>query len=239
MKRTFSAVGFPILALLLALATSSLTESLDVANAALLLAVAIAAAALIDWIAGLTTAFVGALALNYFHTEPVHSLRITSGSDIVAVTLLAALGVVVSAATAFRVSERVRRYHASLSGELVAGLERRLPIPALWRTVIDGEATELATLTAQLVPSGSRRLPVIARHDTRPDEKLSNHEFVRIPASGAVIVLRDPRLTRDLVLTPRDGKTSVDTRRSVVFMFADTVELSLAHLGGDRDRMSV
>ena len=238
MKRALSVVGFPVLALLVALSTSSLTDSMAVANAALLLAVVIVTAALVDSIAGLTTAVVGALALNYFHTEPVHSLRITSRSDVVAVILLAALGIVVSAATAFRVSERVRQYHSSLSKDVANRMERGQSAPALWRTAIDGEAAELAGLTARLVPSGSQRLPVIARHDTRFDESSSDHQYVRIPASGAVVVLRDPRLGRDLVLTPRDGQSTIDAQRSTVFMFADTIELSLAHLGGDGDRMA-
>jgi Domain of unknown function (DUF4118) len=238
MKRIVSVIGFPILAVVVALATSSLTESLEVANASLLLALVIASAALVDWIAGVATAIVGAVTLNYFHTEPVHSLRITSGSDVVAVVLLAALGIVISAATVFRVSERVRQYHASLSREVGLGITRDQPAPALWRTAIDGEAAELAGLTARLVPAGSQRLPVIARHDTRPDETSSNHQIVRIPASGAVVVLRDPRLGHDLVLSPRDGQTATDARRSVIFMFADTVELSLAHLGDGHARMS-
>ena len=124
MKRAFSVVGFPVLALLVALSTSSVTDSMEVANAALLLAVVIVTAALVDSIAGLSTAVAGALALNYFHTEPVHSLRITSRSDVVAVILLAALGIVVSAATAFRVSERVRQYHSSLSKDVANRMER-------------------------------------------------------------------------------------------------------------------
>ncbi|MBU3703596.1 MAG: DUF4118 domain-containing protein, partial [Ilumatobacteraceae bacterium] len=79
MKRSAAAVLLPVVAFLVALATSSVRDSLQVANVALVLAAVIVGAALVDWLAGLTTAVVGAVALNYFHAEPVHSLRITSG----------------------------------------------------------------------------------------------------------------------------------------------------------------
>lgn len=238
MKRSAAAVLLPVVAFLVALATSSVRDSLQVANVALVLAAVIVGAALVDWLAGLTTAVVGAVALNYFHTEPVHSLRITSGADVVAVALLAALGVAVSTATALRVSERVRRYHASLSLSAADALTRPQPAPALWHAAVDAESAELAMLSARLVPSGSERLPVIARHDSGPDDRMTVNGTVRIPATGAVVVLRDPRLRRDLVLVPRDAGTSPEVRRAAVLMLADNVELSLSQPDGASGRLA-
>lgn len=237
MRRITAVIILPLVALAAALATSKFHDSMGAANAALLLATIIVAAALVDWTAGLATAVVGAVALNYFHTEPVHSLRITATSDIVAVALLSCLGIAASAATAFRVSERLRRYHASMSRLGAASLARRQPAPTLWHSAVDAESTDLALLDAHLVPAGSERLPVIARHATAPDERTSAHETVRIPATGAVVVLRDPRLHRDLILTPRDATTSPEVRRTAVFMLADSVELCLSHPGQVNGRL--
>lgn len=229
MKRITVAAIFPFVAFAAALATSSFHDSMGVANAALLLAVIILVAATVDWVSGLTTAVVGAIALNYFHTEPVHSLRVTATSDVVAIALLSSLGIAASAATALRVSKRMGRYHASISRRGADSLTQRQPAPALWHSAVDVESTELALLDAHLVPAGTERLPVIARHTPELNEHSSAHGTVRIPASGAVVVLRDPRIHRDLVLTPRDATTSPEVRRTAVFMLADSIELSLSH----------
>ena len=207
---------------------------MGVADSALLLAAIIVAAALADWAAGIITALVAAIALTYFHTEPVHSFRITETSDLIAVLLLAGLGIAVSAATAFRVGERVRNYHSSVSKGAAAALARarrsELPAAALWHAVVDAECAELALLNAQLVPSGTSRLPVIARHALGPDESKTDHELVTIPATGAVVVLRDPRLGVDVVLSPREGHDATELRRRTVFMFADNLELAISHM---------
>ncbi|NBN89205.1 MAG: DUF4118 domain-containing protein [Actinobacteria bacterium] len=228
MKRSITAVILPVSAFVVALTTSSVRDSMEIANVALLLAAIIVGSALIDWTAGLTTALVGAVSLNYFHTEPVHSLRITATSDVIAVALLGFLGVAVSAGTALRVSERVRRYHASLALSGAEALTRPQPAPTMWHAAVDAESAELAMLSARLVPSGTERLPVIARHAAGPDDRTSPQGTVRIPAGGAVVVLRDPRLHRDLVLSPRDAGTTLEVRRAAIFMLADNVELSLS-----------
>ncbi|MBU6226696.1 MAG: DUF4118 domain-containing protein [Acidobacteria bacterium] len=238
MKRSIAVLVFPLVALALAIATSSVRNEMGVANTALLLAAIIVGAAVIDWTAGLVTACVGAIALNYFHTEPIHSLRITRTPDIFAVILLVALGSAVSAATALQVSERMRHYRTSLSQAAATDLRKKQHAPALWRAAVDAESVDLGLVDAHLVPSGTVRLPVIARHATTPDEQLSFHERVTIPATGAVVVLRDPRLHMDLVVEPREAGTSPDLRRSTIFMFADSVELSLTHVDGSNGRLS-
>lgn len=229
MKRSASAVAFPVVAFVVAAATSALHGSMEVANAALVLAVVIVIAGTIDWVAGLSTAIVGAGSLNYFHTEPVHSLRITATSDLVSVLLLVALGGIVAAATAIRVTERVRRYHASLSRSARLAVNRSQPATAMWHAAIDAESAALAQFSSRLVPAGSERLPVVARHAGGPDDESSARGSVTIPATGAVVVLRDPRLGVDLVLSPRATGSSSEVLRSTVFMLADSVELCLSH----------
>ena len=62
-------------------------------NVALFLAVVVVAAGVLGRRAGgWITALGAALSFNFFHTRPVHTLRIASGRDVITVVLLAALG---------------------------------------------------------------------------------------------------------------------------------------------------
>lgn len=239
MKRLVSTVASTGIVLVVAVATASVRDSIEVANTALLLAIVIVAAAVIDWVAGLVTATAGAVALNYFHTEPIHSMRITRTPDVIAVILLVALGASVSAATAFRVTERVRRFHSSVADAALSDLTTKQPASNLWRSAIDVECSDLGLLNARLAPSGTERCPVIARHGRVPDERSSFHELVTIPSTGAVVLLRDPRLSMDLVVEPRQSGSSAEVRRSTILMLADSLELALTHLDGPNGRLTM
>src|SRR5215213_566664 len=85
---------------------------LTLANAALAMAVLTVAVALVDWLAGITTSIAAALSLNYFHTEPFHTLRVTDERDVVSIVLLALLGVAVSAVSAYRIRRNVHQIRA-------------------------------------------------------------------------------------------------------------------------------
>ena len=93
----------PLLAIAVAWATGTVSGDMSVANAALALAFVCVAAALVRPLAGFVTSAVAALALNYFHTIPIHSLRMTEADEIVTVVLLVLLGSAVSVATTLRV----------------------------------------------------------------------------------------------------------------------------------------
>ena len=90
------------------------------ANVALVMAALTVLFALVDWLAGLTTSVAAALALNYYHTEPFHTLRVTDSRDVLSIVLLLVLGLTVSAATAFRVRRGV--HHIRADAPLAAGL---------------------------------------------------------------------------------------------------------------------
>lgn len=65
-------------------------------NVALLLTVVVVASALLGGRrGGATTALSAALSYNFFHTRPIHTLRIASGRDVLTVVLLAVTGVAV------------------------------------------------------------------------------------------------------------------------------------------------
>lgn len=71
-------------------------DTLGSTNVALLLAVIVVAAGIMGHRrGGWTTAAGAALSFNFFHTQPVHTLRISAGRDITTVALLGALGVLV------------------------------------------------------------------------------------------------------------------------------------------------
>ncbi|HEY5422049.1 MAG TPA: DUF4118 domain-containing protein, partial [Ilumatobacteraceae bacterium] len=104
--RTAIVLG-PVLVIAVAWATGTDRTDMTIANTALVLAFISVAAALISPLAGFVTSAVAALALNYFHTTPVHSLRMTEPGEILTVVLLVLLGSMVSIATTMRVRSKV------------------------------------------------------------------------------------------------------------------------------------
>jgi K+-sensing histidine kinase KdpD len=72
----------PVLVIVVAWATDTVGSDMSIANAALVLAFVCVAAALVSPIAGFVTSAAAALALNYFHTTPVHSLRMTEADEV-------------------------------------------------------------------------------------------------------------------------------------------------------------
>jgi hypothetical protein len=84
---------------------SPTTHSLGQVNVALLLAIVVAAVAAGGGrFAGAVSGGTAAVAYNFFQTEPVHSLRMDHGRDVVTVLLLAVVGVSVG-----ELSRRMRR----------------------------------------------------------------------------------------------------------------------------------
>lgn len=74
-------------------------------NIALLLALVVTAAGIVGRRRGaLATALSAALSYNFFHTEPIHTLRIAAAKDIFTVALLAGLGVLVGELSQRRVT---------------------------------------------------------------------------------------------------------------------------------------
>lgn len=105
----------PVVAIAVAGLLSRVRTDASGANVALALAIVVAVAALAGRAAGLTTAAAAALAYNFFHTEPYHSLRIHAARDVVTVALLATLGIIVSEVSAWR-----RREHTSAAASVGA-----------------------------------------------------------------------------------------------------------------------
>lgn len=221
--RTAAVVGGPVLAVILAWLTGTADDDISVANVALLLAFVCVAAALLRPLAGVATSIAAALALNYFHTVPVHSLRMSDPQEATSVVLLMALGLSVSAATTLRVRSRVSAHHSSTataaSGELLSALRTGGPLPAVWITAVQAACRSGAAIDVQLVADAPRDMPVVGTRSTRDDDALV------VPETGAVLPL--PGGGGELVLRPQDGMGSVTVNRTTLVQFAEQVALAL------------
>jgi len=199
------------------------------ANVALVMAVVTVLFALLDWLAGLTTSVAAALALNYYHPEPFHTLRVTDSRDMLSIGLLLVLGLTVSAATAFRVRQNVHHIRKADIGaaaeELRATLTVNNPAPLVWSAAIATPANDLGLVLARIERTAPGNIPEIGR--PAGSYQLLEADLV-LPVYGAALRLerRHPE-GRWLVLTPRDGMGPLTLDRRAVMAFADTIELAL------------
>jgi len=138
---------FPVIAVIISWSTASVRESIGVANVALVLAIVTTCAALLRWEAGILTSLFAASTLNFFHTEPVRSFRITSQADLVMITLLMLIGLGVSSITASRVRRVAQQFHSD-------------------------DASDLLKVNIQLLQDVSTELPVISRRPELSDGDL-------------------------------------------------------------------
>jgi hypothetical protein len=227
----------PLLAIGVAWVTSSVSEDMGIANVALVLAIISTVAALVHGLAGLTTSIAAALSLNYFHTEPVHTLRITAGSDLLAVALLATLGLIVSAVTALRVRRNVvvQRVDAAnvAAARLMTELASGRPVSEVWDVTVAAMSGQFGLVDARLEPVESARpRPVVSRQPWEPGSSI-DHSVV-LPEGGAVVHFRDPRHPQQLVLTPRAGMGAITVDRRVALTLADQIEVSLGDVDPQR-----
>jgi K+-sensing histidine kinase KdpD len=227
-----AAITGPLISVGVAWATSSVgadsDERLTLANVALLLAGITAAAALIDWLAGLTTSLAAALSLNWFHTEPVQTFRITSRDDVTAVLLLAALGVGVSTVTALRVRAANRAGRAIGAARARHDIEplmtEPLAVEDLWHASVTALSSDLGLVRARLVPGvPAATLPAISRQEWTDDSGLA---ALVLPPAGAAVPLRGGQ-RQWLLLEPNAGAGAVTVDRRAVAAFVDALTLAL------------
>mgnify|MGYP006267926107 CR=1 FL=1 len=232
-RDTVSLIAFPSVAIALAAITSSVSADLGVANVAVGLAALTTIAGVLAWPAGVATSISAALALNYFHTSPKHSLRIGSTSDIVMVVLLGVIGLTVSVTTALRTRRHVLRFEHDARrrsiDELVRMLEDRTPAVTVWHAAVDAcdhalRLTEVRLEPARNVADGR---PVVARPMRDAPDRLDDRAEVVLPETGAILNFVDPRVAYRLSITPRRGVGSLTVGRSSIFRLADGIETAL------------
>ncbi len=221
-------VAGPVVAIAIAWASTGAHSAMAVANVALVLAIVSVGVAMASWSAGLLTSAAAALSLNYFHTEPVHSLRVTESADVLAVLLLATLGITVSAITALRVRAAARDHHeqvaAGVRDDLATASTTSRPVAVVWAEAVRASCAGLALVDCHVEGTGGGSLPAIARQRSGIDHEPT--VFV-LPEGGAVMAFRDPRLGQ-VVLVPRPGMGALELDRRAVTAFVDQLELALA-----------
>ena len=220
----------PLAVLALSWSTSSVRGDVGVANVALLLAAVTVWAALSNAVLGVVTAIVAAMSLNFFHAEPVRSLRINTTADAISVTLLAVIGVSVSAATALRVRRTAMAQSVALSSsartDLRAMLGELRPVSVLWAAAFTASGDGMDLVGARLIDVPPTDLAVVARAGQRsPVEP----DVVVVPEAGAVVPFRDPRSAGCLVVMPLQHMGAVSIDRRALFAFADEVESALGY----------
>lgn len=225
LRRPLVVIG-PLAVLAIAAITANVSDARELANVALVLAAITVAVALVSAIAGVATSVVGALALNYFHTEPVHSLRMSEGPDVMAVLLLAGMGLAASAVTAWRLRDVARVRHTELAATARSGLHDSVgfrPVVDVWSDAVAACSAGLSLVQCRVATSADAQLPHIALHRSRVDEET----FV-LPATGAVVDVPDPRLATTLVLAPLPGAGPIEVDRRAVTAFVEQAGLALS-----------
>lgn len=198
---------------------------IEFANIALLLGIVVAVIATIQWQAGILASLIAAFVLNYFGVEPIHSLRVTSGDDILTIILLISLGLTVSGLTAYRVRSTILKSHNAsgllLNDKPLRDMSSPIGASALWGELNSNMVHELELITVHIVSVPPVGLPQISsRHDSLIDSPNS----VVIPATGAYLSFNDPRFTQKLVIRPKEGAGSVTLRRDLLLLFSRHLE---------------
>jgi hypothetical protein len=227
-------IAGPVVVILIAWGSTNIRDEMSIANVALVMAAVTVGVAIVGWRGGLATSVAAALSLNYFHTEPVHTLRITATADVVAVALLASLGIAVSAATAMRVrsiARQTERASAALSrSDLATSLSVGQPVAQVWDEAVTASCAELALVDCRIEPAAATAtVPVISRRHVGSD---GSPTTLVLPATGASIPFSDERIQRRVVLTPRAGMGSLELDRRTVIAFVDQLELALSTPSG-------
>ena len=219
---TLAALLGPLAAVGIAWTLEASRSDLAMANVALLLAIVCLAAGSISRVAGVITSVSAGLALDYFHTEPVHSFRIHERDELVTVALLVTLGWMVSAVTALRLRRYARDTTALSRSEAARRLDALLADGSsaveAWHAAVDAAAGGLANVDTRLVDGASSSLPRVARGG-------DGVTFV-LPETGATIHGVGTS-NAELLLTPRRGLGAVEVDRIAAVQFADDVCVAL------------
>jgi len=182
-----------------------------------------------------SSAFVAAIAFDFFHTKPYGSLKISDGNDVLTTVLLIAVGLAVG-----EIAIRSQRIHAQredqqrqlqrlhrIAGLVAGGEDADDLLVAVTNELI--ETLELESLWFERPPFIGR-LPKIERNgfiETK-DHRYANGEF-ELPREGVVLpVIAAGRTLGRFVLLPTPGIGVSKERRLSAVALADQVGAALA-----------
>lgn len=217
----------PLCTFAIAKLTAQQSDGLSIANTALILAIFTTAIGSMNPTAGIFTSFTAGAFLNYFHTAPVNSFRMSSSSDILMISLFTVLGLGVSIITSIRMRHNLlinnRDAMRSQQEASSAPLTPSLQATQFWQSFIERIDPNLSFLQVQCTDRPKEEIPTIARHRSAS----ADAPTVLIPECGAIIEFLDPRISQVLILKPATGFAPLEVSRSAIFALSSDVELSL------------
>jgi len=207
--------------------TAQQSDGLSIANTALILAIFTTAIGAVEPIAGVLTSLSAGAFLNYFHTEPVRSFRMSSSSDIMMISLFMILGLGVSIITSLRMRHNLlanrrdsikHQNNASTNTNIAPQLA-----PEFWQSFVERIDPNLSFLQVSFTNTPDQHIPSVARHRPVSDDSPT----VVIPECGATVEFLDPRISQVLILKPLPGFAPLTLSRAAIFALSNDVELSL------------
>jgi K+-sensing histidine kinase KdpD len=205
-------------------------------NVALVLVIVIVGAATLGGrIAGTITAAAACLSFNFFHTQPLYSLRIHSSDDIWTVVLLFTIGLAVGQLSVFArrtqrksAIDRAGVIHLEKVGAMVAEDQT---VSTVWPAVRAALLDELTLVDATFEPGdhAGSSMDVLKRNG-RFDSKVMfwSRGGMELPRDGiAVPVSAGTRHFGRIVLAPNPGKGTTTDQRRVAVALADLLAVTI------------
>ena len=217
----------PICTFAIAKLTAQQSDGLSIANIALVLAIFTTAIGTMNPTAGVFTSITAGAFLNYFHTNPVNSFRMSSTSDILMISLFTVLGLGVSVITSIRMRHNLltNNRNAMKSEQKSMSATSATPLHAteFWKSFIERMDPNLSFFHIHCATRPKEEIPTIARNRSTS----TNAPTVLIPECGAIIEFQDPRISQVLILQPATGFAPLEVSRSAIFALSSDVELAL------------
>lgn len=205
-------------------------------NAALVLVVVIVAAAASGGrLAGAVTSGAACLSFNFFHTEPLYTLRIHSADDIWTVVLLFTVGLAVGQLAGHARDVHTRSIidqsgvaHLEAVGAMVAEDQ---PLSMVWPAVRTALLDELTLVDAIFEPGDhSDTSRDVLERDGRFDNKVMywNRGGMELPRDGVALPVRaGARSYGRILLAPSPGTGTTRDQRRIAVALADLLAVTL------------
>jgi K+-sensing histidine kinase KdpD len=184
--------------------------------------------------AGLMTAASACLSFNFFHTQPLYSLRVHSDNDIWTIALLFVIGLVVGQVSRFARHHQRRSMiehkgvgHLEAVSAMVA---ENQPLSDVWPAVRAALVDELGLVDATFEPGDSPATSISQLDRSgRFDNKVMfwSREGMELPRAGVALpVGAGDRSYGRIVLTPSHGHGTTPDQRRVAVALADLLAIT-------------
>jgi K+-sensing histidine kinase KdpD len=205
-------------------------------NVALVLVVVIVASAAFGGrMAGVVTAGAACLSFNFFHSEPLYTLRIHSSDDIWTVVLLFTIGLAVGQLGVFArntqtrsVIDRAGVVHLETIGAMVAEDQ---PLSTVWPAVRTALVDELTLVDATFEPGdhAGSSMDVLERNGRFDNKVMFWHRSgMELPRDGIALPVRaGTRSYGRIVLEPNPGKGTTRDQRRVAVALSDLLAVTI------------